>query len=133
TGGDLVITGTAGNDIITVRRGQNAGELIVRINDVLYGPFSPTGRIIARGLEGNDSILIGASVTRAAVLDGGDGDDTLVGGSGDDLLLGGSGNDSLVAVRGNDTLQGGAGNDTLRGGAGNDLLQGGDGDDELPA
>ncbi|NBU73482.1 MAG: calcium-binding protein, partial [Bacteroidetes bacterium] len=63
------------------------------------------------------------------LLNGTNGDDTLVGGEGEDEIFGMGGNDVLNGLDGNDLLQGLAGNDTLDGGAGNDDLQGGDGDD----
>lgn len=72
------------------------------------------------------------------VVEGGDGNDTLIGHAGVDSILGGRGHDSISAGSGNDTLLGGDGNDTLRGEAGRDLLRGekhndqllgGDGDD----
>ena len=71
------------------------------------------------------------AISRAFVLNGGAGNDTLTGGSGNDMLNGGAGNDSLVGGEGNDTLSGGAGNDTLSGGAGDDTLSGGAGKDSL--
>ncbi len=54
------------------------------------------------------------------MLDGGNGNDTLIGGAGNDTLLGGKGNDLLSSGDGHDTLNGGEGDDLLRGGDGND-------------
>ena len=68
---------------------------------------SETNNVIL-GTVDDDEITAG---TTGAIIDGGEGSDTLTGGAG------------------NDTLIGGAGNDTLIGGAGNDILYGGDGDD----
>ncbi len=148
-GSDLIVTGTAENDLITIRKGRTAGSVIVRINGFRFGPFSPCGQIIVHALAGNDRVNVGAQIEHATVLNGGAGDDLLRGGAGNDTLRGGEGNDELVAVRGDDLLQGGNGNDLLRGGQdhdtlrgeagndvliggkGNDILLGGDGDDRL--
>lgn len=54
------------------------------------------------------------------MLDGGNGNDTLIGGAGNDTLLGGKGNDLPSGGDGNDTLNGGKGDDLLRSGDGND-------------
>lgn len=66
------------------------------------------------------------------VVDGGDGDDTLVG-SPDfaDSILGGNGHDSISALGGDDTVDAGDGDDTIVGGDGNDWLSGSDGTDSL--
>lgn len=71
------------------------------------------------------------------MVDGGDGDDTILGSqSFNDSLFGGDGddviNDSLrFDITGNQLVDGGDGNDTLHGGAGNDTINGRDGDDTL--
>ena len=55
------------------------------------------------------------------VLQGLDGNDSLIGGAFDDRLLGGIGNDLLEGGLGNDSLNGGVGRDTLIGGIGDDV------------
>jgi hypothetical protein len=65
------------------------------------------------------------------LLEGDEGNDTLVGGAGHDRLVGGAGNDSLQGNAHNDFLDGGAGNDQLFGDGGNDSLFGGIGQDAL--
>jgi Ca2+-binding RTX toxin-like protein len=138
--GDLVITGTDGDDAITVRPGSNRDDVVVQINGTTFGPFRFIGRIRADGRAGHDSMIVDRQVSHAAVLDGGSGSDRLQGGGGNDLLRGGDGDDSLIGTFGSDTLDGGDGNDVLRGGdgseqllggAGNDSLTGGNGDDSL--
>jgi Ca2+-binding RTX toxin-like protein len=69
------------------------------------------------GNAGNDKLT---AASKAALLDGGSGDDTLTGGLGGDALTGGLGNDSLTAGDGRDTLTGGAGLDKMTGGTGAD-------------
>ncbi len=78
------------------------------------------------GLTGDDLLLGGNGLDS---LDGGTGADTLRGGSGADVLLGNANDDRLLGEDGNDTLDGGNGADTLDGGSGGDRLTGGDGDD----
>ncbi|MCA9051532.1 MAG: hypothetical protein KDA89_22495, partial [Planctomycetaceae bacterium] len=129
--GNLVITGTEQDDVISVRRNRNTDALIVLINGERLGPFVNVTTISVLGLSGNDRIQIRSDVTQPATLDGGPGNDFLRGGGGNDHLLGGDGNDELQATSGNDTLEGGSGNDLLRAGEGDDVLDGGDGNDEL--
>ncbi len=78
------------------------------------------GRFRINGLNGNDTITVGAATTGGDYLDGGAGNDVLNAAGSDDMLDGGAGTDTLNA---------GAGNDILRGGAGSDMLNGGDGID----
>lgn len=65
------------------------------------------------------------------VLNGLDGNDTIVAGGGNDSVLGGLGDDSIFGYGGNDTLSGDDGNDTVRGNAGNDLVGGEAGNDSV--
>ena len=67
----------------------------------------------------------------STILEGTNGDDTLVGTERDDLIFGYRGNDLIYGDDGNDVLVGGAGDDTLHGGEGGDLMIGGHGDDLL--
>ena len=48
-----------------------------------------------------------------------------------DVINGQDGNDTLLGLSGNDLLRGGLGNDTLRGGWGDDILIGGEGRNEI--
>jgi Ca2+-binding RTX toxin-like protein len=128
----LVVTGTNNDDVITVRHGADAPDVLeVLVNGVNAGSFSGATDIEVSGLAGNDRIVIGFDVTLAALLLGGDGNDVLQGGRGNDRLDGGAGNDSLDGGDGNDVLLGGNGTDTLMGGAGDDSLDGGAGIDKL--
>ena len=68
---------------------------------------------------------------RTILLDGENGDDTLIGTTGPDSLGGGSGEDLLLGGPGDDVLDGGTGSDDLEGGAGDDVLFGGDGGDRM--
>lgn len=78
------------------------------------------GRFRINGLNGNDTITVGAATTGGDYLDGGAGNDVLNAAGSDDMLDGGAGTDTLNAGAGNDILRGGAGSDTLNGGDGID-------------
>ncbi len=91
---DVVIVGTAGDDVIT---------------------DSPSRKALIFGMGGNDHIDGG---NHADCIVGGDGNDELEGGEGDDVILGGIGDDELEGGNSNDTLYGGAGTDDLNGGNG---------------
>lgn len=119
---DLVAGGTAGDDSILFHPAGSNGGVKVVINGVPQGTFSPTGRLVAYGLAGSDSIQVAGGMEQSAWLDGGPGNDRLKSGAGDDVLLGGPGEDSL---------QGGSGRDLLIGGLGKDHLVGNDDDDVL--
>jgi Ca2+-binding RTX toxin-like protein len=83
------------------------------------------------GNGGNDIIILDETngPLPAALILGGDGDDTIQGGSGNDSIDGGNGNDLLLGMGGNDLIFGSAGNDSIDGGAGNDSIDAGDGND----
>ncbi len=129
-GGTLQIQGTAGNDSIFVQ--QISNQIVVNFGARQYN-FSAQAvtQIHASGGDGNDTIMLGSTLSLAALLLGEAGNDTLMGGSGNDVLLGGSGNDVLLGGAGNDVLAGNDGNDQLSGDAGDDILIGGLGGDRL--
>lgn len=66
-----------------------------------------------------------------ALVEGGNGADTLDGTNGNDTVKGFGGNDTLNGFDGHDILDGGAGNDVINSGDGEDLLLGGIGLDTL--
>lgn len=83
---------------------------------------------VVNGGDGNDTLGGGNG---ADTIDGGNGSDIIAGSGGNDSILGGNGADSINGGDGADTVWGGLGNDWLQGGNGNDSLFGGDGDDTL--
>jgi predicted outer membrane repeat protein len=127
--GELKITGTSGDDTISVTINAGGTKLKVVADSVNIGTFSTAGLSAIRinGKGGDDSISVAPAISLPATLDGNGGNDTLVGGGGDNVLIGGGGNDSLVggantnllvpdlfdtftdAPSGNVTLDGGAG------------------------
>ena len=130
SGDDLLIKDTDGGDTDdTLTISQTATDLVISDpNNLLFTVIAGTtgnnshtvtvplaafpGRIIVSALSGNDTIILDSSVTLAATLNGGTGNDSLTGGSGSDELDGGPGNDTLTGGTGNDTMIGGNGNET---------------------
>ncbi len=122
---DLVLHGTTGDDQILVSVDQATDEIVVEINGVGAGRFADvTGRVLAFGLDGNDTVRL-SDLTQAGMLYGGDGDDRLEGSRGADVLLGGAGGDVLDGWEKRDLLVGGDGADLLAGGANEDAFVGG--------
>jgi PKD repeat protein len=119
----LVVGGTTGADTIVFDSADWWGASIrLKINGVVQGNYSPTGRLIAYGQAGNDVIGVDDDIHRSAWLYGGVGNDVLLGGAGNDVLLGGAGNDVLLGGGGRDLLIGGTGADWLVGNGGGDIL-----------
>jgi Ca2+-binding RTX toxin-like protein len=135
-GGTLVIFGDALDNTIDVSR-DAAGVLKVNSGSVSILGGTPTVantsliQIFSQG--GNDTISLTESIglLPAALLFGGDGNDTLTGGSGADQLFGQAGNDTLLGKGGADKLFGGDGDDVLTGGTGDDLAFGQSGKDRM--
>jgi Ca2+-binding RTX toxin-like protein len=130
SGSELVVTGTAGNDEIRVRRSGSTlnvrrGGAELRFNN------SAVSRISISTGAGRDLIVLAPGVAQPASIDAGADNDSIVGGDGNDRINAGSGKNTVEGGLGNDTLIGGSGRDLLLGGAGNDSLSGGIGDDTL--
>jgi Ca2+-binding RTX toxin-like protein len=158
----LLINGTIFNDNITVGETDAPGRLL----QVTYnGRLIPATWVSAaavplieqirvNGLTGNDRIeflsgtggidvsaLSARSSDFVGVIEGGDGNDTLIGTNGRDRINGGQGNDIIQGLAGDDRLFGnevagqndGGDFDQLFGGQGNDDLLGGPGTNNLYA
>jgi Ca2+-binding RTX toxin-like protein len=128
--GILSITGTAGNDSISLtldKTGRSIGVSVGR--SVSTFSLASVRQINIDAGDGNDSVSLQRSDgTRAvpigASILGGNGDDSITGGAGADSIFGGNGNDQIFGMAGNDNLNGNIGDDTINGGDGNDLLNG---------
>jgi Ca2+-binding RTX toxin-like protein len=119
-GGVLTVTGTSGNDTISISpSGSNIHVSQSGLPTASF-PASSVHKINVLALGGNDTVSVSNSITTPSTLDGGSGNDALTGGGGNDLLSGGDGTDALHGNDGNDVLDGGAGDDFLDGGSGND-------------
>ncbi|MBI1311873.1 hypothetical protein GC176_11320 [bacterium] len=133
------LTGGAGNDLLDGGAGNDRivesadADITVTATEMFGIGHDFIQDVEAVAISGGASAnLIDASAFGGmAVLEGLDGNDTLIGGAADDFLQGGNGNDLILGNGGNDLLRGHDGNDTLRGGSGNDTLEGGDGNDGL--
>lgn len=141
--GVLTITGTPGDDRITLSRTKD-GKLVVTEKNIVHKPngsgsvetsdrtnfrLAGVARLVVRTLDGRDTVSLAGSKVRPlaipADVDGGAGADFVTGGSANDTLAGGDGDDRLTGGAGDDRLLGGAGKDRLYGNAGADLLDGG--------
>jgi Ca2+-binding RTX toxin-like protein len=147
--GRLDVSGTGSDDSIGIS--NRAGVVRVTRNGSTIAFSSKLIRSVqvAAG-DGDDRASLGAAVP-GAVIDGGNGNDTLSGGQFNDRIIGGPGRNQLAGGAGNDTISGGnsadaisgndgndriygnGGNDTIDGGNGSDAIRGGDGNDNLTA
>ena len=95
--------------------------------------------LVSRGLQdfqfllgvGDDYVDARFVTTLALMINGAEGNDTLIGGGRADSFVGGLGNDLLSGNGAMDTLIGSEGDDTLVGGLGDDSLDGADGSDTV--
>lgn len=129
--GNTVITGTGGDDRITLTTTTNNGVQL-RINNTVINNITvaPLMELIINGGDGNDTIF-SAGANYPVTVNGGNGNDYISAGATDDTLNGDAGADRIFGGDGLDTIDGGADNDSVDGGAGNDILFGGLGNDTL--
>lgn len=133
----IVLSGTDGDDNISIGRGENGG-LCVTIGDKVYNYTAEEAKyLIIDGGAGNDYIWAEEEgdgwLKQDLHIFGGAGNDDIGGGDGSNLIYGGDGDDELYGGMGNDQIHGGAGNDIIEGYDGDDFLSGGDGNDEISA
>src|SRR4051812_34449903 len=122
----LVITGTSGNDTITVNKISN-GKVTVSGVSTQFSTGTSSGKfnkISVNAGNGNDKVQINNNVPYVS--------STISGSGGTDTLTGGVGNDSIDGDNSNDTLSGGGGGaDLLRGDGGFDTANYSDRTDNL--
>jgi Ca2+-binding RTX toxin-like protein len=134
--GILTVTGDNLDNTIEVSRNA-AGTLLVNGGAVAVNGGTPTVantvQITILGVGGNDKLSLNETngALPAAMIFGGNGNDTLIGGSGGDSLFGQVGNDTLLGKGGFDFLYGGLDNDTLTGGDADDQVFGESGNDRF--
>jgi Ca2+-binding RTX toxin-like protein len=75
-------------------------------DDTIDATHAYGNKHILYGMDGNDTLIIGAQSTKSNTLYGGKGSDHLFGGSGVDWLYGGDGNDWLAGGLGDDNIDG---------------------------
>jgi hypothetical protein len=137
-GSDRVnINGTAGADTIQIQPSPVAGYVRVYVSG-FNAPIDVTGALTlsVNGLGGPDSITASGGLAALGIpliLDGGDGDDTIVGSNGSDTIIGGTGNDTVSGGQGNDLILLGDGDDTFvwNPGDGSDTIEGQGGSNTL--
>jgi len=116
---------------------RSGGMVSVMDNGQTMGmfPLAQFKRIEVRGLGGDDNISVTGTVGVATLIDGGEGNDSIIGGDTGAIILGRGGNDSLLGGAGRDLLIGGMGSDTVKGGGGDDIVIGDatQADDNTPA
>jgi Ca2+-binding RTX toxin-like protein len=117
--GVLEVTGTGGNDTITVRVENNLVVLFFNVGEKNY-KLGNVKSVVVEGRAGNDWIANGSTIPVK-----------FMGGDGADLLSGGNGNDTLVGNGGNDRLYGNGGTDVVNPGTGDDIVIGGLGTDTV--
>lgn len=150
TSGDDRINGGTGNDVLNGGDGDdtflvsisggfdtfNGGTGVNRVeatgNNVQIGltafsniqTFASGGfaNVQLVGTAGDDYIDLSLVTLEDVIVNGANGNDTIIGTFGDDTLRGGNGNDRLVGGEGNDTIDGNGGLDQLEGGAGDDIF-----------
>lgn len=128
--GDDVLSGGAANDLLRGGLGNdtiNGGDGIDVVTEQAQSNFVVTGQSVSSPVTGNDS----NSAIERLELAGGSGANLLdARGSSIPVVLNGSnGNDTLLGSPFADTLIGGSGDDVLSGGAGQDSIDGGTGRD----
>ncbi|MFT3786489.1 MAG: calcium-binding protein [Tepidisphaeraceae bacterium] len=134
--GILSITGTDGNDRITVL----AHPVLMNVMQVVINDATSSfllGDVLRVSIDagaGSDTIRIDGSLDalylQSSIL-AGDGNDRVYGSAGQDLIDGGRGNDRLYGWGGDDKLNGNDGNDTIDAGVGNDSVDAGSGNDSV--
>jgi hypothetical protein len=112
----------------------------IKLNKVIYTQAFTTIYVV--GFGGNDTILLAPSLTLAAAISAGNGNDwvgagaatvTVTLGDGNDTVLLGNGNNTVTLGNGNDTVLLGNGNNVVVTGNGNDFIAAGNGDNLIAA
>jgi Ca2+-binding RTX toxin-like protein len=131
-GNVLTLTGTSGDDQLTIRTSSRKGYLDVIANGHTLKRVrtSAVKRIDLSAGDGNDIVHL-ETISIPSSVSGGAGDDVIYGSRASDTISGGDGNDWISSGRGNDHVTGDAGDDRLFGDAGKDSLSAGTGYDVL--
>ena len=125
----LTITGTSGNDAISVNQGSS---VVVNLNgNKTSFNAASVNSIRVEGGTGDDTIDLRGNVSRRATINAGAGNDRIYGGSNTDVINAGDGNDRVYGLGGADFIDGGNGRDKISGGSSDDQIYGGAGDDAL--
>ncbi|HEY7120636.1 MAG TPA: choice-of-anchor D domain-containing protein [Tepidisphaeraceae bacterium] len=130
--GTLTVNGTSTIDTISFALSSRGLTVVGNGKSVAGSPFNKVKRIVVNGFDGDDR-LDASGLSTPVVLNGGNGNDTLIGGGGNDNLSGGSGNDNLLGNAGVDVLKGDDGSDTITAtdGVADSVVDGGSGNDTV--
>jgi hypothetical protein len=101
---DLLIQGSSNGDVVTVTTGTLVGTLVVNFNGTPQTVGGITGRILVYENGGNNKITLSSSVRVPALIQVGNGNNTIVGGAGNDTIVAGSGSNSIDGGGGVNTL-----------------------------
>lgn len=116
----LILQGTSKSDNIAVD--VKKGYLHFFLNGVTTRyKIARVGAIQLYGLNGNDTIKVGAGAP-GVYIDGGGHNDKITGGILNDTIVGGAGNDTITGGFGDDQIDGGKGQDNMSGGDGRDTI-----------
>lgn len=135
-GGDLVnVNGSAGDDTMQV----SPSDTFARVTATGFSAavdVSGALTLAVNGLAGNDSISATGNLAALGIplqFDGGEGNDVINGSNGNDTLIGGPGNDIIDGNQGKDTAFMGDGDDTFiwDPGDGSDVVEGEGGNDVM--
>ena len=121
------LVGTPGKDVLTADSAHR--EVWGLAGDDIINGFWDSTRLV--GGAGND--ILNAIGGAANILDGGDGNDTLIGASGNDTLIGGEGNNTIKVTGGSALVTAGAGNDLISALWGDDKIEAGGGNNDINA
>jgi Ca2+-binding RTX toxin-like protein len=137
--GVLMFTGrnsAADRDVVRIER--EGDELLIFHTHALNEfdlpdrfPLEQITRIEIRLRGGGDRLFVSRSRVPGVLALGQDGRDILNGGDGDDTLIGGAEHDVIRGFGGNDSISGGGGRDIIRGNGQHDTISGGDDIDSI--
>ena len=141
---DLVWAGTTGDDHVTFAQVNSTTIRVTTLKEAgiavnYVETFSGvTGRLLATGDKGHDTLDATSLTTTRATLDGGAGNNTLKGGRAGDILIGGydgaqgqQGSNVIIAGNGANTIYGNGISGAAGATAGNHLIVGGSGADTI--
>ncbi len=99
-----VITGTSGDDTITVSRGKNLGDVVIDINGKKTSFGNEVKAFVVDGGKGNDNITIDRDVWSTMYLTGGEGNDTIKGGQCGSIIIDNYGANHVTGSANNDII-----------------------------
>ncbi|HYO08592.1 MAG TPA: hypothetical protein VER17_06430 [Tepidisphaeraceae bacterium] len=128
TNGTLLVSGTTGNDTVTLDS-SNGNARLSRNGTVTTYPLASVTRLSVYGLAGDDTVTLALDIP--SLVQSGDGNDTVTTAGGADTVNGGAGVDAITTNAGNDSIDAGDGNDSILAGDGDDLALGGNGNNTI--